>query len=169
MKTNGKVKNDLVEKKIDELCDAFGNGDDFLVFRKNGNVVNIALPSKMKAMSNSSVSASLAAVMEQYLLDDCNDEGAARLSEIIIGAVEAIVGISPAGGKLASRLAHAAIFGMEFSVGRLKKLHKDIEEDCGDCEYMRTCDNENAIKYRKENGIPKPKKGKKGARKVDVN
>lgn len=169
MKTNGKVKNDLVEKKIDELCDAFGNDDDFLVFRMSGKLVNIALPSKKKKMSNGSVSAALAAVMERYLLEDCNDEGVARLSEIIIGAVEAIIGVSPAGGKLASRFAKAAILGMEFSIDRLKELHKDIEEDCGDCEYMRTCDNENAIKYRKANGIPRPKKNKKDERKVDVN
>lgn len=169
MKTNEKVKNDLVAKKIDELCDAFGNEDVFLVFRKSGNLVNVALPSKKKEMSNSDVSAALAAVMERYLLDDCNDEGAARLSKIIIGAVEAIIGISPAGGKLASRLAKAAILGMEFSIDRLKELNKDIEEDCGDCEYMRTCDNENAIKYRKANGIPKPKKNKKKEHKVDVN
>ena len=35
---------------------------------------------------------------------------------------------------------------------------KDEIEDCGDCEYMRTCNEENAIKYRKMHHIPKPQK-----------
>ena len=43
------------------------------------------------------------------------------------------------------------------------------EEDCENCEFLKTCENESAIKYRKEHGIPKPKKNKKGGRKVDVN
>ena len=168
MKTNGKVKNDLIGKKIDELCEAFNKDDRFLVFRNRGNVVNIALPSNKGGIKDSDVSVSLAIVIERYLLGD-DDEGVKRLSEIVIKSIEAIVGVSQAGGKLASRLARAAILGMEFSIDRLKELNEDIEEDCGDCEYMRNCDNENAIKYRKTNGIPRPKKNKKGERKVDVN
>ena len=43
------------------------------------------------------------------------------------------------------------------------------EEDCENCEFLKTCENEAAIKYRKEHGIPKPKKGKNGERKVEIN
>ena len=34
-------------------------------------------------------------------------------------------------------------------------------EDCADCKYMRTCNEDNAIKYRKAHNIPKPKKKSK--------
>lgn len=37
----------------------------------------------------------------------------------------------------------------------------DDDDDCATCPNMRTCELEAAIAYRKENGIPKPKKGKK--------
>ena len=46
----------------------------------------------------------------------------------------------------------------------------DDEENCEECENNRWCPLPNAIKYRKEHGIPKPekKKNKKGGRKIDV-
>lgn len=34
------------------------------------------------------------------------------------------------------------------------------EEDCADCEFMRVCQNDAAIEYRKANGIKKPKSKK---------
>jgi hypothetical protein len=46
---------------------------------------------------------------------------------------------------------------------------EDEGEDCEKCELLKTCENESAIKYRKEHGIPKPKKNKKGGRKVEIN
>lgn len=35
---------------------------------------------------------------------------------------------------------------------------QDKIEECADCKYMRKCNEENAIKYRKMHNIPKPKK-----------
>ncbi len=48
----------------------------------------------------------------------------------------------------------------------IKKVNDWCEEDdeqeeieeCADCKYMRKCNEENAIKYRKMHNIPKPKK-----------
>lgn len=42
------------------------------------------------------------------------------------------------------------------------------EEDCSKCDLNRVCNADEAIAYRKANGIPQPKKGFKG-RKVKVN
>ena len=56
------------------------------------------------------------------------------------------------------------------SLDKLSNDDEDVEdEDCENCEFLKKCNNDAAIKYRKEHGIPRPKKNKKGGRKVDVN
>jgi hypothetical protein len=59
--------------------------------------------------------------------------------------------------------------GVAERAGLLDKDDNDIadDEDCGNCELVKTCNLNAAVKYRKEHGIPRPKKGK--VRKVDVN
>jgi radical SAM protein with 4Fe4S-binding SPASM domain len=77
-----------------------------------------------------------------------------------------------AGAKLTSRFASAALLGMKMTIDKLSDDDDDDDdedEDCENCEFLRTCENEAAIKYRKEHHIPKPKKNKNGGRKVDVN
>lgn len=156
-----KTKEKEIEKKIKELCELMGEDDKFFFFRKKGNVVDIALPSASEENDNR-VSAALSSVIEAHFLDKGND-GADRLSEIIVDSIEALIGVSPlVGAKLTSRFTSAALLGMKMAIGKLS----DEEEDCGNCEFMRTCDYDDAIKYRKEHGIPKPKKG---GRKVEVN
>ena len=168
-----KTKEKEIQKKIKELCELMDEDEKFFFFRKKGNAVNIALPSASER-NDDRVSAALSSVIESHFLDK-GDEGIDRLSEIIVNSVEALIGISPlAGAKLTSRFAKAALLGMKMTLDRIKDLDEDDDneegvEDCENCEFMRTCENEDAIKYRKEHGIPKPKKNKKGGRKVDVN
>ena len=168
-----KTKEKEIQKKIKELCELMDEDEKFFFFRKKGNAVNIALPSASER-NDDRVSAALSSVIESHFLDK-GDEGIDRLSEIIVNSVEALIGISPlAGAKLTSRFAKAALLGMKMTLDRIKDLDEDEDneegvEDCENCEFMRTCENEDAIKYRKEHGIPKPKKNKKGGRKVDVN
>ena len=166
-----KTKEKEIQKKIKELCELMDEDDKFFFFRKKGNVVDIALPSASKENDNR-VSAALSSVIEAHFLDKGN-EGADRLSEIIIDSIEALVAVSPlAGAKLTSRFAKAALLGMKMTLDEIKDFDDDDEdeddvEDCENCEFLKTCENESAIKYRKEHGIPKPKKGKR--RKVNVN
>jgi hypothetical protein len=168
-----KTKEKEIQKKIKELCELMDEDEKFFFFRKKGNAVNIALPSSSEK-NDDRVSAALSSVIEAYFLDK-GDEGIDRLSEIIVNSIEALIGISPlAGAKLTSRFAKAALLGMKMTLDRIKDLDEDDDdeegvEDCESCEFMRTCENDTAIKYRKEHGIPKPKKNKKGGRKVDVN
>ena len=167
-----KTKEKEIEKKIKELCELMGEDDKFFFFRKKGNVVDIALPSASEENDNR-VSAALSSVIEAHFLNKGN-QGVDRLSEIIVDSIEAIIGISPlAGAKLAARFTKAALLGMKMTLDRIVDLNEDDDEngdeDCGNCEFMRTCDYDNAIKYRKEHHIPRPKKGKKGERKVEVN
>ena len=164
-----KTKEKEIQKKIKELCELMDDDDKFFFFRKKGNVVDIALPNESEENDNR-VSAALSSVIEAHFLDKGND-GVDRLSEIIVDSIEALIGVSPlAGAKLTARFASAALLGMKMISDRIKDFDKDDEddaEDCENCEFLKTCENELAIKYRKEHGIPKPKKGK--GRKVNVN
>ena len=166
-----KTKEKEIQKKIKELCELMGEDDKFFFFRKKGNIVDIALPSASEENDNR-VSAALSSVIEAHLLDKGN-EGVDRLSEIIVDSIEALIGISPlAGAKLTSRFAKAALLGMKMTLDKIKDFDEDDEddaEDCENCEFLKTCENEAAIKYRKEHGIPRPKKNKKGGRKVEIN
>lgn len=170
-----KTKEKEIQEKINELCESMDENEKFFFFRKKGNVVDIALPSASER-NDDRVSAALSSVIEAHFLDKGN-EGVDRLSEIIVNSIEALIGMSPlAGAKLTSRFAQASLIGMKMT---LDKLSNDDDEDndedvvvvdgCGECPLVKTCEDEDAIKYRKAHGIPRPKKSKKGGRKVDVN
>lgn len=162
-----KTKEKEIQKKIEELCELMGKDDKFFIFRKNGNVVDIALPDESN-VDDSHVSAALASVIESHFVEKGN-EGVDRLSEIIVDSIEALIGVSPlAGAKLTSRFASAALLGMKMTIDKLSDDdEEDDDEDCEGCEFVKTCDSESAIKYRKEHGLPRPKKGK--GKKVNVN
>ena len=160
-----KTKEKEIQKKIKELCELMGDDDKFFFFRKKGNVVDIALPSASEENDNR-VSAALTAVIEAHFLGK-GGEGVDRLSEIIIDSIEALIGVSPlVGAKLTSRFTTAALLGMKMTLDKMNNLDDDDDEDCENCEFMRECNNDAAIKYRKEHGIPKPKKSDRGERKM---
>lgn len=167
-----KTKEKEIQKKIEELIEAFGDNDRFILFHKSGNNVNIALPDGVH-VTDGHVSASIAAIIEAHLLGK-GDDGIARFSEIIMDAIEALIGMSPkAGEKLISRFEKAVLIGMKMTLDKLSNDDDDEDgeetvEDCENCKFLKTCNHKDAVKYRKEHGIPKPKKGKKGGRKVDV-
>lgn len=161
-----KTKEEEIQKKIEELCELMGKDDKFFIFRKNGNVVDIALPDESNVDDNS-VSAALASVIESHFIEKGN-EGVDRLSEIIVDSIEALIGVSPlASAKLAARFAKAALFRMKTAIDVILDDEEDDDEDCEGCEFVKSCDSESAIKYRKEHGLPRPKKGK--GKKVNVN
>jgi hypothetical protein len=103
---------------------------------------------------------SIAAILETSLTGH-GDEGMNRVTHIIIEALKLVqTSKSIAGLKLATEM----LRGVAEKAGLLDD--KD-EENCGDCELVRVCNEQDAIEYRKAHGIPRPKKGK--GRKVDVN
>lgn len=166
-----KTKEKEIQKKIEELCELMDEDDKFFFFRKKGNVVDIALPSASEE-NDDRVSAALSSVIQAHFLDKGN-EGVDRLSEIIVDSIEALIGVSPfAGAKLTSRFAKAKLLGMKMTLDKLSNNDDNDEDDVEDCEnreFLKTCENESAIKYRKEHHIPRPKKGKNCGRKVEIN
>jgi hypothetical protein len=107
----------------------------------------------------------IAAILETSLTGK-GDEGMDRVTHIILEALKLVqTSKSIAGLKLATEM----LKGVAEKAGLLNDNDNDVddEEDCGDCELMKVCDEKQAIAYRKAHGIPRPKKSK--VRKVDVN
>lgn len=106
----------------------------------------------------------IAAILKTSLTGHGN-EGMDRVTHIILEALKLVqTSKSIAGLKLATEM----LKGVAEKAGLLDDDNDvDEEEDCGDCELMKVCNEELAIAYRKAHGIPRPKKGK--GRKVDVN
>ena len=107
----------------------------------------------------------IAAILETSLTGN-GDEGMDRVTRIILEALKLVqTSKSIAGLKLATEM----LRGVAEKAGLLDDDDNDVDEedDCENCELVKTCNLNAAIKYRKEHGIPRPKKGK--GRKVDVN
>ena len=103
---------------------------------------------------------SIAAILETSLTGH-GDEGMDRVTHIILEALKLVqTSKSIAGLKLATEM----LKGVAEKAGL---LNDEDEDDCGNCELMRVCNEQDAIEYRKAHGIPRPKKGK--GHKVNVN
>lgn len=168
-----KAKEKEIQKKVEELCDLVkDSSNNFILLRENDRKVDIALHGE--GNEDNRIKVALASTIEYGVLG--KGDGARRLSEIILSAVEAVMAVSPdAGLKISKRFAKAVAIGALMKIGDTEDELDDHdnadneEEDCENCEFLKTCENETAIKYRKEHHIPKPKKNKKGGRKVNVN
>ena len=102
----------------------------------------------------------IAAILETSLTGH-GDEGMNRVTHIILEALKLVqTSKSIAGLKLATEM-------LKGVAGKAGLLNDEDEEDCGDCELMKVCNDEQAIAYRKAHGIPRPKKGK--GHKVNIN
>lgn len=107
----------------------------------------------------------IAAILETSLTGN-GDEGMDRVTHIILEALKLVqTSKSIAGLKLATEM----LKGVAEKAGLLDDDDNDVDEedDCENCELVKTCNLNAAIQYRKEHGIPRPKKGK--GRNVDVN
>ena len=106
----------------------------------------------------------IAAILETSLTGD-GDSGFDRITRIILDALKLVQGSDNpvAGLRLATEM-------LEGVAQKVKSSLEEAEEevDCANCEFNRTCNDDDAIAYRKAHGIPRPKKGGK-ARKVNVN
>jgi hypothetical protein len=114
---------------------------------------------------NKDMICTLSAIIETSLTG-YGDKGMNLVTHIVLEALKlAQTSKSIAGLRLATEM----LKGVAERAGLLNKNDNDIDddEDCGNCELVKTCNLNAAVKYRKEHGIPRPKKGK--VRKVDVN
>lgn len=156
-----------VNKLIGEACKTMNDNDVFLSLYRSGRNVRIAITGD----DDTRPAAMIAFILDRYYRGDA-EEGEIRLAEIIIKALQALVGIkksSESGVKFMRDIAKASLAGILQDLDDVSDADDDDDENCEECENNKTCHLPQAIAYRKANGIPKPNKGKKGGRKVDVN
>ena len=152
-----KTKEFNVTKELEKIAQKMTN--DATLFAIYANDKEKELSVLTTGEDDKDIICTIAAILETSLTGH-GDEGMDRVTHIILEALKLVqTSKSIAGLKLATEM----LKGVAEKAGL---LDDEDEDGCGDCELMRTCNEEAAIKYRKAHGIPRPKKGK--GRKVDV-
>lgn len=116
----------------------------------------------------------IAEAVATILSDAFDDEkdGAMRVARGILRGLAMIISEGGKSSDVVMRTLTKVV--TEDALSTLTKLIKKMEgvgeddEDCEHCDYNRTCQLPSAIKYRKANGIPAPRKrGKNGKKRRD--
>lgn len=158
-----KAKEFNVTKELEKIAKEMSNDETLFAIYVNDKKEELSLLTTGK--DDKDIICTIAAILETSLTGN-GDEGMDRVTHIILEALKLVqTSKSIAGLKLATEM----LKGVAEKAGLLDKNDNDIDddEDCGNCELMKVCNDEQAIAYRKAHGIPRPKKGK--GRKVDVN
>lgn len=158
-----KTKEFNVTSELEKIAQKMNNDETLFAIYVNDKKEELTVLTTGEDDKN--IICTIAAILETSLTGE-GDEGIDRVTHIILEALKLVqTSKSIAGLKLATEM----LKGVAEKAGLLDDDDNDVdeEEDCGDCELMKVCNNEQAIAYRKAHGIPRPKKGKGG--KVDVN
>lgn len=152
-----KTKEFNATKELEKIVQKISNDETlFAIFYEEKDELSVFESAK----DEHDIACILATIISMSLKGEGN-EGMDRVTQIILEALKLVqTSNSIAGLKLATEM-------LKNAAEKAGLVDNDNEEDCGDCELMKVCDEKKAIEYRKEHGIPRPKKGK--ARKVDVN
>ena len=154
-----KTKEFNVTSELEKIAQKMSNNETLFAIYVNDNERDLSVLTTGEDDKN--IICTIAAILKTSLTGK-GDEGMDRVTHIILDALKLVqASKSIAGLKLAAELLKSVV---EKS-GLVDD--GDQEEDCGDCELMKVCNEEQAIAYRKAHGIPRPKKGK--GRKIDVN
>ena len=160
-----KTKDFNVENELEKIAKGMGENETLFAIYLNEDKKDVCVLTT--GDNDNNIICTFAAMMETTFKGK-GDEGMERVTNIILEALKLVQkSRSIAGLKLATEL----LKGVLEKDGLLNNDDDDEEivEDCENCEFMRECNNDSAIKYRKEHGIPKPKKNRKGGRKVEIN
>ena len=158
-----KTKEFNVTKELEKIAQKMTNDETLFAIYVNDKERELSVLTTGENDKN--IICTIAAILETSLTGN-GDEGMDRVTRIILEALKLVqTSKSIAGLKLATEM----LKGVAEKAGLLDDDENDVDEedDCENCELVKTCNLNAAIKYRKEHGIPRPKKGK--GRKVDVN
>ena len=159
-----KTKEFKVESELERIAKNLSNEETLFAIYVNDKTGDMSILTTGEGDAN--IVCALAEILETSLTNK-GDKGMDRVTKIIITALKLVQGShSIAGLKLATEMLKGIL---EDELLNNNDDDEKIVEDCDGCELIKTCNEEKAIKYRKAHGIPKPKKNKKGGRKVDVN
>lgn len=152
------------EKELEKLAQNMGDDEILLAIHANAKNRDLSILAVDDEKNDSNLVCILAAIIETSL-SGCEDEGLNRITRIILDALKLVQGSDnpEVGLRFATEM-------LEAVTQKIKSHLNEIEEDedCASCELNRTCNDDDAIAYRKAHGIPRPRKGGK-ARKVNVN
>ena len=153
-----------VEKELESIVKNLSNEETLFAIYVNDKTGDLSILTTGEGDAN--IVSALAEILETSLTNK-GDKGMDRVTKIIITALKLVQGShSIAGLKLATEMLKGIL---EDELLNNDDDDEKVVEDCDGCELIKTCNEEKAIKYRKAHGIPKPKKVRKGGRKVDVN
>lgn len=153
-----KTKEFNATKELEKIAQKMSN--DETLFAIYVNEKKKELSALTTGEDDKDIVCTIAAILETSLTGK-GDEGMDRVTDIILEALKLVQkSKSVAGLKLATEM-------LRNVAEKAGLLDDEDEEDCGDCELMKVCDEKKAIEYRKAHKIPRPKKGK--GRKVNVN
>lgn len=159
-----KTKGFNVEKELERIAKNLSNEETLFAIYVNDKTGDLSILTTGEGDAN--IVCTLAEILEMSLTNK-GDKGMDRVTKIIITALKLVQGShSIAGLKLATEMLKGIL---EDELLNDDDDDEKVVEDCDGCELIKTCNEEKAIKYRKAHGIPKPKKVRKGGRKVDVN
>jgi len=153
-----KTKEFNVTRELEKIAQKMSDDETLFAIYVNDNERDLSVLTPVEDDKN--IICTIAAILETSLTGK-GDEGMDRVTHIILEALKLVqASKSIAGLKIAAEM-------LKSVVEKSGLVDDDKEDDCGDCELMKVCNEEQAIAYRKAHGIPRPKKGK--SRKVDVN
>ena len=153
-----KAKEFDVTKELEKIAQKMSNDETLFSIYVNDKKKELSVLKTGEDDKN--IVCTIAAILETSLTGQ-GDEGMDSVTHIILEALKLVqTSKSIAGFKLATEM-------LKNASKKADSVDNDNEEDCGGCELMRVCNEQEAIKYRKAHGIPRPKKGK--GRKIDVN
>lgn len=159
-----KTKEFNASSELEKIAQKMSNhNEDLLAIYVNDKKEELSIVCTGKDDEN--IICTIATILEISLTGK-GDEGMDRVTHIILESLKLVHHSSSlAGLKLAMEMLKGIAEKTELLDN--KEENDEDEEDCGNCELVKTCNLNTAIKYRKEHGIPRPKKGK--SRKVNVN
>lgn len=157
-----------LEKKVDDLLDSLKKDQSAFVMCCNDDGEFFYA---YNARSEE-IGAGIASVISDWFDDD--KEFSQRAAEGVLAGLRAVIKRGGKAGEAVARiLGRAAAEKTLDNIMHLRDILKEIaeeevaegdgkgdndDEDCEGCEINRTCSLPSAIKYRKANGIPAPKK-----------
>lgn len=152
-----------LEKKVDDLLDSLKKDQSAFVMCCNDDGEFFYA---YNARSEE-IGAGIASVISDWFDDD--KEFSQRAAEGVLAGLCAVIKHGGKAGEAVARtLGRAAAEKTLDNIMHLRDMLKEVaegdgkgdndDEDCEKCEINRTCSLPSAIKYRKANGIPAPKK-----------
>ena len=152
------------EKELEKLAQKMSDDEILLMIHGNVKNENLSILAVDDEEYDKNLVCTLAAIIETSLTGQ-GDKGLNRITRIILDALKLVQG--------SDNNVAGLILATEMLEGLAQKVKSSLEEaveegDCENCELNRTCNDGDAIAYRKAHGIPRPKKGGK-ARKINVN